>query len=252
MEVDLTSADAHVGHVLYASKDAVKPAVSAAHGTDIDGRSVSVESVASFNRHRKRLAKAAQGRPLRVFVKGLPPVDDLESLLRAHFADCGAIRRVTLTRDKDTRKVKGIAYVEFDDQEGADKALHKNGTQLVGHPSPILVVRDQPPPPRPHPPNTSTVSASPSLSPPLQTSIAQPPVRAAPAPKLGLVPRSVRAARPLGSATADRHSSEKNGNEPNNPSKLAEDAASTNSTSAAPTPALSNADFRTFLQRGTR
>ena len=247
MEVD-PSSDAQVGHVLYHGKDVVKSAASATHHSTIGGRVVSVESVASYNRHRKREAKGEQGRSLRVFVKGVPPVADVESLLRAHLADCGAIRKVTLARDKQSGQLKGVAYVEFSEQEGAEAALRKDGTQLAGHPRPIGVVRDQPPPLRPYLSKASTASAPSSAL--VQTAPTTAPARVAPPPKLGLVPRAVRGARPL----TVPESKERAAAPSSEPTPAQPEAAEppTNSTSSASTPALSNADFRAFLQRSSR
>ncbi|CAH2053014.1 unnamed protein product [Thlaspi arvense] len=54
------------------------------------------------------------------------PADEIESILRKHFASCGEMTRVFVNTLDD------IAYIYFVDQEGEDKALQGDGISEVG------------------------------------------------------------------------------------------------------------------------
>ena len=51
-----------------------------------------------------------------IFIGNLPWVLNEEDL-RKHFEECGDILNVRIIRDKDTFIGKGIAYIQFKDQE---------------------------------------------------------------------------------------------------------------------------------------
>ena len=50
---------------------------------------------------------------------------------------CGKIVEAKIIQDKHTRKSKGVAYVEFQTEQGATKALELSGQYLLG--IPILI-----------------------------------------------------------------------------------------------------------------
>eukprot|EP01036_Dinobryon_divergens_P056260 gene56260-75119_t len=52
--------------------------------------------------------------------------------LRAHFAPCGTINRVTILCDKFSGHPKGFAYVEFADKASVDNALKLDDTPFKG------------------------------------------------------------------------------------------------------------------------
>jgi polyadenylate-binding protein 2 len=52
--------------------------------------------------------------------------------LRAHFAPCGTINRVTIGTDKFTGHAKGFAYIEFTDKDAVDQALKLDDTPFKG------------------------------------------------------------------------------------------------------------------------
>ena len=283
LAVDFSTPDSQLAHLLYHSKDAVKAAVAATQGAKLDGRALAVIGLASFNRHRKKEAKAEQFRPLRVFVRGLPMVDGVESLLRTHFADCGDVRRVTLSRDKKTQRLHPFAYVEFKErvttsaaphallpstaahpasplphsspvsccavrcvQAAAEKALAKDNTALPGYPRPIHVVRDQPPPLPGERPLPTPPSAPPSTRPPAAASTA--PSAALAGPPRGERPTKLtlvpRSVRAALPTVV--------------PSAAADEGAVSSCTAsgpaaspAPPTTTMSNADFRSFLLQRT-
>jgi polyadenylate-binding protein 2 len=52
--------------------------------------------------------------------------------LRAHFAACGTIHRVTILCDKFTGNAKGFAYIEFVDKQSVENALKLDDTPFKG------------------------------------------------------------------------------------------------------------------------
>ncbi|MGB9672700.1 MAG: RNA recognition motif domain-containing protein [Anaerolineales bacterium] len=59
------------------------------------------------------------------------PYTVTEDELRDYFAQAGTIKSVALIRDRDTGRSKGFAFVEYETNEEAQKAISLfNGTQL--------------------------------------------------------------------------------------------------------------------------
>ena len=61
--------------------------------------------------------------------------------LRALFAPCGTINRITIPTGPGGR-AKGYAYIEFDDKVGVDKALAYDDTPFKGRPLKVLPKRN--------------------------------------------------------------------------------------------------------------
>ena len=59
--------------------------------------------------------------------------------LEDFFQKLGQVREVKMIADKNSRRSKGIAYVEFHDEATVDSALLLSGTKLFG--VPIIVQR---------------------------------------------------------------------------------------------------------------
>ena len=54
-----------------------------------------------------------------------------EEDLRSHFSQAGAVKSVTLIKDRETGRSKGFAFVEMETDADANAAIEKlNGTQL--------------------------------------------------------------------------------------------------------------------------
>ena len=59
------------------------------------------------------------------------PYTVTEDELREYFAQAGTVKSVSLIRDRDTGRSKGFAFVEYETNEEAQKAISLfNGTQL--------------------------------------------------------------------------------------------------------------------------
>jgi RNA recognition motif-containing protein len=80
----------------------------------------------------------------KIYVGNLPyTVADDE--LRDIFADCGEIIKISLIRDKATRKSKGYAFIEFAQASDAQKAVdQKNGNDIGGRPLRVNIAEDRP------------------------------------------------------------------------------------------------------------
>mmetsp|Transcript_24001 Transcript_24001/g.24593 ORF Transcript_24001/g.24593 Transcript_24001/m.24593 type:complete len:207 (+) Transcript_24001:162-782(+) len=64
-------------------------------------------------------------------------IDDL----RAHFAPCGTIKRMTILCDKYTGHAKGFAYVEFYDKASVENALRLDESTFLGRQIKVLPKR---------------------------------------------------------------------------------------------------------------
>lgn len=61
-----------------------------------------------------------------------------ENSIRKHFSSCGNVVDIRLAK-RDDGKLKGFAHVDFDSEEGVQKALELNGKELDGRPLKIDV-----------------------------------------------------------------------------------------------------------------
>ena len=55
-----------------------------------------------------------------------------EEDLRSFFNECGAISEVAIPQDRATNRARGFAFVTFDSESNANKAIELNGTDLLG------------------------------------------------------------------------------------------------------------------------
>ncbi|KAL2644559.1 hypothetical protein R1flu_012146 [Riccia fluitans] len=83
-----------------------------------------------------------------VFVKGFDKSrgdDEIRESLRTHFTSCGEITNVRIPVERETREIKGIAFVEFSEVDFALKAVSMSGQEMNGR---SLRVQEagQPPP----------------------------------------------------------------------------------------------------------
>ena len=63
--------------------------------------------------------------------------------LRAHFAPCGTINRITIKTDKHTGYPKGFGYIEFVDKESVENALKMDDTPFKGRQLKVLPKRKE-------------------------------------------------------------------------------------------------------------
>lgn len=80
-----------------------------------------------------------------VFVGNCDPKTS-ETDLKLFFAGCGAIRRVTILKDRYTGAPRGNCYVEFETEDGMNSAATKDGQTCHGRALKVAVKRDTPAP----------------------------------------------------------------------------------------------------------
>lgn len=90
-------------------------------------------------------AAAAAVKNTSVFVGNCDP-KTTETDLKLFFAGCGAIRRVTILKDRYTGAPRGNCYVEFETEEGMNSAATKDGQTCHGKPLKVSIKRDTPAP----------------------------------------------------------------------------------------------------------
>ncbi|CAH0480215.1 unnamed protein product [Peronospora belbahrii] len=74
-----------------------------------------------------------QGNPYATIFVARLHFDTKEETIREFFADYGAIRRLRLVRDKQTKKSKGYAFVEFEHERDFERAYkHAHGRVIDG------------------------------------------------------------------------------------------------------------------------
>ncbi|CUG90269.1 RNA-binding protein, putative [Bodo saltans] len=90
-------------------------------------------------------AAAAAVKNTSVFVGNCDP-KTTEADLKLFFAGCGAIRRVTILKDRYTGAPRGNCYVEFETEEGMNSAATKDGQSCHGKALKVSIKRDAPAP----------------------------------------------------------------------------------------------------------
>lgn len=88
-------------------------------------------------------AQSGFSRPLALHISNLHP-ETTEQEIFQHFSVAGAIANVRILRDAETRLPRGYAYVNFLDQEEAEKALNSLNFSIL-HGNEIRVMRAIPP-----------------------------------------------------------------------------------------------------------
>ncbi|MGD9200887.1 MAG: RNA-binding protein, partial [Chitinispirillia bacterium] len=66
-----------------------------------------------------------------------------ESQIKELFEAYGPIDRVTLIKDRNTGKSKGFAFVTFETEEDAEKALEQNGQEFTGRSLRVNVAKER-------------------------------------------------------------------------------------------------------------
>lgn len=65
----------------------------------------------------------------KIFVGGLPSTASEEDL-RGYFERYGRVNEIELLRDRDTQRLRGFAFVTFDDEDSADKCLQRRTHEI--------------------------------------------------------------------------------------------------------------------------
>lgn len=139
------------GYVEYSSPAEAQAAL-AMSGTEIEGMAVNVDISQPRVERAPRQYQSAQGgaaggyqapREPRTYPKSEPSttvfIGNLsfqasEQDIASTFAQCGPINQIRLPRYHDTGKMKGYAYLEFQDLESATKCINLSDVTIAGRP----------------------------------------------------------------------------------------------------------------------
>ncbi|XP_073019998.1 uncharacterized protein [Primulina eburnea] len=128
------------GHVEFATAAEAEKALREMNGKELLGRPVKLDLArerGSFTPHSgekdtNSFQKGGRARGQTVFVRGFDKngeEDQIRSSLEEHFGSCGEISRVSLPKDQEGG-FKGMAYIDFTDSDGFNKALELNGSDI--------------------------------------------------------------------------------------------------------------------------
>jgi len=67
----------------------------------------------------------------KIFASGFP-YETTREQIEEYFAECGAIKDLSMPTWPDSGKFKGLAFIDFEDAESANKALEKDGADFGG------------------------------------------------------------------------------------------------------------------------
>ncbi|KAG6497062.1 hypothetical protein ZIOFF_044948 [Zingiber officinale] len=128
------------GHVEFATEEDAKKALEL-NGNELFGRGVRLDVARERGSYtpqsgKDNYQKGSKGQSQTIFVKGFDrslEEDQVRSSLEEHFGSCGDITRISVPKDYETGAPKGIAYIDFKDQESFNKAYELNGSDLGGY-----------------------------------------------------------------------------------------------------------------------
>lgn len=78
----------------------------------------------------------------KIYVGNLPYRTN-ESEVEDVFAKFGKVESVRLIKDRETDRLKGFGFVEFETNEQANAALEMNGEEFQGRPLKVSLAREQ-------------------------------------------------------------------------------------------------------------
>ncbi|KAL0409157.1 UNVERIFIED_CONTAM: Nucleolin 2 [Sesamum radiatum] len=117
------------GHVEFATAEAAEKALRELNGEELLGRPVRLDLARERGANTPKGGRA-QGQT--IFVRGFNKYDgedQIRSSLEEHFGSCGEITRVSIPKDQDGA-VKGMAYIDFKDNDSFKQALELNGSDF--------------------------------------------------------------------------------------------------------------------------
>ncbi|XP_042514780.1 nucleolin 1-like [Macadamia integrifolia] len=139
------------GHVEFSTEEEAKKALEL-NGQDLLGRPVKLDiarergsSTPHSSKESNSYQKGGKGQARTIFVRGFDAStgeDQIRSALEEHFESCGEISRVSIPKDYETGGPKGIAYIDFPNEDSFSKALELDGCELGGN---SLVVEEAKP-----------------------------------------------------------------------------------------------------------
>lgn len=132
------------GHVEFATVEGAQKAYDELNGADLLGRNVRLDFARergaytpySGNDNNSFQKGGGRGQSQTVFVRGFNnslTEERARAALEKHFGSCGEITRISIPTDRESGYIKGIAYMDFNDGDGFNKALEQNGAKLDGN-----------------------------------------------------------------------------------------------------------------------
>ncbi|OGT52099.1 MAG: hypothetical protein A3F17_08350 [Gammaproteobacteria bacterium RIFCSPHIGHO2_12_FULL_41_15] len=78
----------------------------------------------------------------KVYIANIP-YSVTEDSLEALFAQCGRIESVNLIKDRETGRLRGFGFIEFDSEANAQAALKFDGHELDGRPLKVKIAEER-------------------------------------------------------------------------------------------------------------
>ncbi|KAJ2811837.1 nuclear localization sequence binding protein, partial [Coemansia sp. 'formosensis'] len=120
------------GYVDFADAESRDKAINGG-SFDMDGREVRVDKAEKSSKPARGDASApSNSTPSATLFIGNLSFSTNEDSLREAFAECGTVVSARIPTDRETGRMKGFGYIEFDTVEAATEALKYNNTDLDG------------------------------------------------------------------------------------------------------------------------
>ncbi|KAJ2042312.1 nuclear localization sequence binding protein, partial [Coemansia sp. S155-1] len=122
------------GYVDFADAESRDKAINGG-SFDMDGRDVRVDKAEKSSSSKPARGDAnapSNSTPSATLFIGNMSFNTTEDSLREAFAECGTVVSARIPTDRDTGRMKGFGYIEFDSVEAATEALKYNNTDLDG------------------------------------------------------------------------------------------------------------------------
>lgn len=128
-------------YVEFVSAEAAAKAYKEKQSKELHGREVRLDFAKGRSTQTPRsgndgsFQKAARGNSSSIFIRGFDKnlsEDEIRSSLEQHFSDCGEMTRVSIPTDHESGAIKGMAYIDFKDQDSVSKALELSGSDIGG------------------------------------------------------------------------------------------------------------------------
>jgi len=120
------------GFVLFEDSTSVDKIINTRRdGTDfsIDDHNIEVKRALPKVPNGSASSSRTSGLSRKVFVGGLPS-SVVEDDLRSHFEVFGRVNEIELLRDRETNRLRGFAFITFDDEDCADKVVQRRSHEI--------------------------------------------------------------------------------------------------------------------------
>ncbi|CAD6246973.1 unnamed protein product [Miscanthus lutarioriparius] len=126
-------------YVEFVSAEAAEKAFKEKQSKELQGREVRLDFAKGRNTQTPPMMDLSRsqfrGSNNSIFIRGFDKnlaEDEIRSALQQHFAECGDITRVSILTDYESGAIKGMAYMDFKDQDSVSKAIELSGSDIGG------------------------------------------------------------------------------------------------------------------------